>query len=62
MSSELSVVEVVVDQFDKDCAVTYKKMFGEFGLYSDGKIFALICDNRLFVKQTDAGRASVSKC
>jgi len=59
MSSDLSFVEFVVDQFDKDCAVTYKKMFGEFGLYSDGKIFALICDNRLLVKPTEGGRAFI---
>ena len=31
MASELSFVEFVVDQLDKDCAVTFKRMFGEFG-------------------------------
>ena len=30
MASDLSFVEFVVDQFDKDCAVTYRKMFGGF--------------------------------
>ena len=39
MASDLSFVEFVVDQLDKDCAVTYKRMFGEFGLYSDGGAF-----------------------
>jgi TfoX/Sxy family transcriptional regulator of competence genes len=34
MASDLSFVEYVVDQLAEDCAVTYKKMFGEFGLYS----------------------------
>ena len=32
-------------------------MFGEYGIWSDGKIFALICDNKLFIKPTEAGRA-----
>ena len=45
MASDLSFVEFVVDQLDKDCAVTYRKMFGGFCLYSDGKVFALVCDD-----------------
>jgi TfoX/Sxy family transcriptional regulator of competence genes len=59
MASDLSFVEYVADQIARDCAVTYKKMFGEFGLYSHGKLFALICDNRLFVKPTEGGRAHI---
>ena len=31
-------------------------MFGGTTLYSNGKVVALICDNQLFVKPTDAGR------
>ena len=31
-------------------------MFGEYGIFADGKIFGLICDNKLFVKPTQAGR------
>ncbi len=30
--------------------VTAKKMFGEYGLYLDGLMFALACDDRLFLK------------
>jgi TfoX/Sxy family transcriptional regulator of competence genes len=59
MASDLSYAEYVVDQCDPDCVVTYKRMFGEFGLYSDGKLFGQICDNRLFVKPTDGGRAFI---
>ena len=59
MASDLNFVEYVVDQFDQDCAITYEKMFGEFGLYSDGKFFGLICDNRLFMKPTEGGRAFI---
>ncbi len=59
MASDLSFVEYVVDQFAQDCGVTYKKMFGEFGLFSDAKMFGMICDNRLFVKPTEGGRAFI---
>ncbi|MCH7563510.1 MAG: TfoX/Sxy family protein [Gemmatimonadetes bacterium] len=61
MASELSFVEFVVGQLDKDCAVTYKRMFGEYGLYSDGKFFAVICDDKLFVKPTEGGRAFIGE-
>ena len=59
MASDISFVEYVLDQLDEDCVATYKKMFGEFGLYSDGKFFGVICDNRLFVKPTEGGRAFI---
>ncbi len=59
MASDLSFVEFVVDLVDQDCAVTYKRMFGEFGLYSHGKFFAVICDDQLFVKPTEGGRAFI---
>ena len=36
--------------------IAARKMFGEYGVYCDGKIFALICDDQLFVKITKAGR------
>ena len=37
-------------------AVTARKMFGEYGFYRDGKLFALVCDDQLFLKPPPAGR------
>jgi TfoX/Sxy family transcriptional regulator of competence genes len=37
--------------------VGVRRMFGEYALYCDGKVVALLCDNQLFVKPTEAGRA-----
>lgn len=34
-------------------------MFGEYGIYCDGRMVALVCDNELFVKKTEAGKALV---
>jgi TfoX/Sxy family transcriptional regulator of competence genes len=59
MGSNLDFVEYVVDQLEADLAVTYKKMFGEFGLYSRGKLVGLVCDDRLFIKPTEGGRAYI---
>lgn len=56
MASKPEFVEYVADQLRDAGAITYRKMFGEYGLYCDGKIFALVCDNQLFVKITEAGR------
>ena len=36
--------------------VTAKAMFGEYCVYLDGKPVALVCDDRLFLKPTAAGR------
>lgn len=56
MASDLAYVEHVCDQLRDVGAVSYKKMFGEYGLYVGSKMVALVCDNQLFVKSTDAGR------
>ena len=56
MASDISFVEFIVDQIEDAGEISYRKMFGEYALYSDGKVVALICDNRLFVKPTEAGR------
>ncbi len=56
MASDLNFVEFVADQIDASGDITYRKMFGECALYSKGKVVALICDDQLFVKPTDAGR------
>ena len=59
MASDINFVQFVVDQIDSTLNVTFKKMFGEYALYSNGKVVALICDDQLFVKITDAGRSFI---
>lgn len=57
MSSDLSFVEFVCDQMSGAGIVRFRKMFGEFAVYCDDKVVALVCDDQLFVKPTQAGRA-----
>lgn len=59
MASTLDFVQFVVDQIDADCDITFRMMFGEYGVYSRGTLVALVCDDRLFFKPTDAGRAFI---
>lgn len=56
MASDQKFVDFVIDQIKRSGEITAKKMFGEYGIYSDGKIFGLICDNKLFIKSTKAGK------
>jgi TfoX/Sxy family transcriptional regulator of competence genes len=56
MASDLSYVQYVCDQVRDAGDVSYRKMFGEYALYLGGKVVALVCDNQLFVKPTEAGR------
>lgn len=56
MASNPDYVQYIADQLSGAGEITYRKMFGEYGMYLDGKIFALICDDQLFVKITEAGR------
>ncbi len=55
MSSRLEFVEYVADQLKEAGDISYRKMFGEYGLYCDGKFFATICDDQFFVKITKPG-------
>ena len=48
MASNVDFVEYVCAQMSGAGTVTYKKMFGEYGVYLNDKIIGLICDNRFF--------------
>lgn len=56
MASSKEFVEYIADQLTDAGEITYRKMFGEYGIYCGGKIFALVCDDQFFVKITNAGR------
>ena len=56
MASSLDFVKYAADQLSGAGEITYRKMFGEYGLYCDGKFFAVICDDRLFIKVTEAAQ------
>ena len=57
MASDKGFIEFIVDQMGEAGLISYRQMFGEYALYCDGKVVALICDNQLFVKPTEGGKA-----
>lgn len=56
MATKQSTVDFIVEQASGAGHVTARKMFGEYGLYCDCKLVALVCDEQLFIKPTAAGR------
>lgn len=61
MATNKEFVDYLLEQLKMDEEVTVKKMFGEYGLYINGKIVGLICDNQVFVKPTVGGRTFIGE-
>jgi TfoX/Sxy family transcriptional regulator of competence genes len=61
MASDPSFVDYVCDQISAAGPVSFRKMFGEYVIYCNSKVVALVCDNQLFVKPTVAGRTLIGK-
>lgn len=56
MATQKRTVEYLLEQGAGAGAVSSKPMFGEYGVYVDGKLIGLICDDQLYVKPTACGR------
>jgi TfoX/Sxy family transcriptional regulator of competence genes len=59
MASDQEFVDFIVDQIRGAGEVRSRKMFGEYAIYCNDKVAALVCDNRLFVKPTEGGRVFI---
>lgn len=56
MATQQRTVEYLLEQATSAGAVSAKPMFGEYGVYVDGKMIGSVCNDLLFVKQTASGR------
>ncbi|MBK8419021.1 TfoX/Sxy family protein [Candidatus Villigracilis saccharophilus] len=61
MASAQSTVDFLVGQMLGAGEISHKKMFGEYGIYCNGKMVASVCDNKLFIKPTARGRAYIGE-
>lgn len=59
MGTRASTADFILDQLKLLENVAVRKMFGEYALYCDGKVVGLICNNQLFLKITERGKAAV---
>lgn len=57
MSTKPDTADYILEQLSEAGEVSVRKMFGEYGLYCDGKFAGVICDDELFLKPTEEGRA-----
>ena len=61
MASNADFVQYIADQCANAGEIVTRKMFGDYGIYCNGKIFGLICDDRFYLKPTEAGKALLRK-
>ena len=61
MASTIEFVEYVCEQISGAGIISYKKMFGEFGIYCNAKFIGLICSNQFFLKETERARALLTE-
>jgi TfoX/Sxy family transcriptional regulator of competence genes len=61
VTSDQSFVDFIIEQIESAGHITFRKMFGEYAIYCDGKVVALICDDQLFVKATEDGKKFIGK-
>ncbi len=57
MGTRKETIDYLLEQMAGAGMLTARKMFGEYAIYCEGKIVALVCDDRLFIKPTAAARA-----
>lgn len=58
MPTSPDTLDFLLDQLT-GLGVSTRRMFGEYCVYLDGKPVAFVCDDQLFVKPTEAGRAVI---
>jgi TfoX/Sxy family transcriptional regulator of competence genes len=61
MATKISTIGYIEDQLAGIPEIRSRKMFGEYALYCGDKVVALVCDDELFVKITEAGKAFVGE-
>ena len=55
MATQDQTVAFLQDQLSRLEGLSIRKMFGEYGIWLDGKTVGLVCEGQLFIKPTPAG-------
>ena len=59
MASDREFVTYVCEQLRGAGEISSRRMFGEAAIYLQSKVVGLVCDNQLFLKPTEPGRAKL---
>ena len=62
MGTQKETVEFILSRLRDTNRFSTRAMFGEYALYADGKVVALICDDRLYVKILPQSRTLENQC
>jgi len=62
MSTSKDTAEYILERLRNAPRFAVRAMFGDYALYADGKVVALICDNLLYVKIRPASISLESEC
>lgn len=52
MATSQRTIDFLLDQLSSLPSISARKMFGEYALYNENKVIALVCDDALFIKPT----------
>jgi len=56
MATSKETIAYILDQLSDVRSISARKMFGEYAVYADGRVVALVCDDTLFIKVTGKGK------
>ena len=61
MPSRKEFVDFVCQQISGAGKIELANLFGDYGVYCDGKSVGMICNNAFYLRPTDAGRRLLGK-
>ena len=61
MATQQRTIDYLIEQARSSGQVSAKPMFGEYGLYVDGKMVGSVCDGQLFMQPTAAVESMPSR-
>jgi TfoX/Sxy family transcriptional regulator of competence genes len=59
MGTSAATIAHLLDTLGAVNGLSARKMFGEYAVYLDSRVVALVCDDQLFVKPTPGARAAL---
>ena len=62
MATQKETIEFILNKLRDRSRFSARAMFGEYALYADGKVVALVCDDLLYVKILPASHALEPLC
>ena len=62
MATQRATIDFLLEKLREPKRFSARAMFGEYALYADGRVVALVCDDRLYVKRLPASQALEPLC